>query len=73
MMDRINAAGQEHNRDTRKQSLQQLLADLRDLAPSINLFPQVESVAYQKTLGKVEFESGYYRIERLQLEPPAKK
>ncbi len=67
LMPRINAAAQELDRDKRLASLQQLLADLRDLAPSINLFPQVESVAYRKRIESIPFEAGYYRIERAKL------
>ncbi|MDX2143535.1 MAG: ABC transporter substrate-binding protein [Rhodospirillaceae bacterium] len=67
MMDPITAAAQEHDRDKRRAALQQLLAELRDLAPAINLFPQVESVAYSKRIAGLPFEAGYYRIERIKL------
>jgi len=67
LMPRINAAAQELDRDKRRMSLQQLLAELRDLAPSINLFPQVETVAYRKRIETLPFEAGYYRIEKIKL------
>jgi peptide/nickel transport system substrate-binding protein len=67
LMPRINAAAQELDRDKRRMSLQQLLAELRDLAPAINLFPQVETVAYRKRIESLPFEAGYYRIEQVKL------
>lgn len=67
LMPRINAAAQELDHEKRRLSLQQLLVEIHDAAPAINLFPQVESVAYDRRIETLPFEAGYYRIERVTL------
>ncbi len=64
LMPRITAASQELNSEKRRKDLQQLLVDLQDLAPALNLFPQVETVAYHSRIQSLPFEAGYYRLER---------
>jgi ABC-type transport system substrate-binding protein len=67
MMPRIDAAAAEMDRDKRRARLQALLRELHDLAPSIYLFPQIETTAYRREIAALPMSAGYFRFEQAKM------
>ncbi|MDX2222938.1 MAG: ABC transporter substrate-binding protein, partial [Rhodospirillaceae bacterium] len=71
MMPRIEAAASEMDQVARRGLLQALLRDMHDLAPSIYLFPQIETLAHTDAIVSLPMSSGYYRLEQARLKANA--
>lgn len=67
LMPRIEAAAAEMDPTARRGLLQALLRDLHDLAPSIYLFPQLETLAHTDKIVTLPMDGGYYRLEQARL------
>lgn len=67
MMPRIEAAAAEIDSAARRTLLQALLRDLHDLAPSIYLFPQLETMAHTDRILSMPMSGGHYRLEQARL------
>lgn len=67
MVPEIEAAAADMSPESRRVRLQRLLAQLHDLAASLYLFPQIETMAFAPRVTNLQYDGSNVRIEEIAL------
>lgn len=67
MVPRIEATNAIFDEERRRAALQAIMAELHDLSPTLLLFPQVHTFAYDPAIGPLEFDGELLRLDLLKV------
>ena len=67
MVPRIEASSTLFDPDDRRAALQDMMAELHDLAPTLLLFPEIHTFAYDPAIGPMQFDGELLMLEAIRV------
>lgn len=67
MVPRIEASNSLFGVEERRSALQEMMAELHDLAPTILLFPEIHTFAFDPALGPLKFDGEMLRLDAIRM------